>query len=178
ITQRLSSGPGVFLVWKHLHLQEPSVTRLLEKLRTEIHEILPECNFNLICQTTNSLRYLNIVLEETLLSYSISIIDIKMKSIKSNGHLLIVNTSRNAEFNEDYSSAQRNIVTKQKNPECRDPERFSAESKQLRHTLNYLPFGSGPHNCIGMRTDLLPLKLSLVHFLKNHRVAVCRISYY
>uniref|UniRef100_A0A1B0ATY1 Cytochrome P450 n=1 Tax=Glossina palpalis gambiensis TaxID=67801 RepID=A0A1B0ATY1_9MUSC len=149
ITQRLSSGPGVFLVWKHLHLQEPSVTRLQEKLRTEIHEILPECNFNLICQTTNSLRYLNIVLEETLLSCSIlPFLDYRYKD-------------------------EKHKIKWTPSCKCLDPERFSAESKKLRHTLNYLPFGSGPHNCFGKRTDLLPLKLSLVHFLKNHRVAVC-----
>lgn len=34
-------------------------------------------------------------------------------------------------------------------PEKFDPERFSQESKITRHSYVYLPFGSGPRNCIG-----------------------------
>lgn len=39
--------------------------------------------------------------------------------------------------------------------------------------MTYMPFGTGPHNCIGSRIGLLQSKLGLVHFLKNHRVETC-----
>lgn len=39
--------------------------------------------------------------------------------------------------------------------------------------MSYLPFGTGPHNCIGNRIGLLQTKLGLVHFLKNHYVKIC-----
>uniref|UniRef100_A0A1A9Z5A0 Cytochrome P450 n=1 Tax=Glossina pallidipes TaxID=7398 RepID=A0A1A9Z5A0_GLOPL len=61
-----------------------------------------------------------------------------------------------------------------KNPESFDPERFSAENKKLHHPMTYLPFGTGPHNCIGMRIGLLQSKIGLVHLLKNHHVAACK----
>jgi cytochrome P450 family 9 len=34
-------------------------------------------------------------------------------------------------------------------PDKFDPERFSVEAKQNIRPYTYLPFGSGPHNCIG-----------------------------
>lgn len=39
--------------------------------------------------------------------------------------------------------------------------------------MSYMPFGTGPHNCIGSRIGLLQAKIGLVHFLKNHRVEPC-----
>jgi cytochrome P450 family 6 len=34
-------------------------------------------------------------------------------------------------------------------PELYDPERFEEENKRLQKPYTYLPFGDGPHNCIG-----------------------------
>jgi cytochrome P450 family 9 len=34
-------------------------------------------------------------------------------------------------------------------PELFDPERFNEENKSLAKPYTYLPFGVGPHNCIG-----------------------------
>lgn len=56
------------------------------------------------------------------------------------------------------------------NPNKYDPERFSPENKKHHHSMAYMPFGTGPRNCIGMRIGYLQTKLGLVHFLKNHCV--------
>lgn len=36
-----------------------------------------------------------------------------------------------------------------------------------------MPFGIGPHNCIGERFGLLQTKVGLVSFLRNHYVTPC-----
>lgn len=44
-------------------------------------------------------------------------------------------------------------------PDRFDPERFSDERKHEIKPFTYLPFGSGPRNCIGMHTLVFAIKL-------------------
>ncbi|XP_078362560.1 cytochrome P450 3A2-like isoform X2 [Oculina patagonica] len=55
------------------------------------------------------------------------------------------------------------------NPETFDPDRFSQEAKQQRSPYCYLPFGTGPRSCIGMRFALMEAKMALVHILKRFK---------
>ncbi|EDV95133.1 probable cytochrome P450 6v1 [Drosophila grimshawi] len=58
-------------------------------------------------------------------------------------------------------------------PDRFDPERFSAENKPKQTPMSYLPFGAGPHNCIGLHIGQLMIKLGLIYFLRQHRVEFC-----
>ncbi|KAL5491879.1 hypothetical protein EMCRGX_G017245 [Ephydatia muelleri] len=49
------------------------------------------------------------------------------------------------------------------------PERFSAEEKERRPQLCHLPFGWGPHNCIGMRFALMEVKMALISILQKYK---------
>ncbi|XP_030379986.1 probable cytochrome P450 6t3 [Scaptodrosophila lebanonensis] len=59
------------------------------------------------------------------------------------------------------------------NPLCFNPERFAPENIKNIVPMTYLPFGAGPHGCIGSRLGILQLKLGLAHILKRNRVEVC-----
>lgn len=42
--------------------------------------------------------------------------------------------------------------------------------------MTYLPFGAGPHGCIGSRLGLLQVKLGLAHILRHYRVEQCQLT--
>ena len=50
------------------------------------------------------------------------------------------------------------------------PRRFSEAEKAKRHPYSFMPFGFGPHNCVGMRFALLEIKLTLVKLLKKYKI--------
>jgi len=55
-------------------------------------------------------------------------------------------------------------------PEEFYPEHFSAENKAKRNPYAYLPFGTGPRNCIGMRFALVESKAAIAHLIHSFRV--------
>ena len=55
-------------------------------------------------------------------------------------------------------------------PEKFDPERFAKEKS--RNPYSFLPFGHGPHNCIGLRFAMIEIKLVLARILKKYRFEV------
>jgi cytochrome P450 family 9 len=54
-----------------------------------------------------------------------------------------------------------------KNPEKFEPERFSDENKSTINMGTYLPFGTGPRNCIGSRFALMEAKTVLYYMILN-----------
>ena len=54
-------------------------------------------------------------------------------------------------------------------PEKFDPERFRGARKDTYHPFQFLPFGGGPRNCIGMRFALLEIKIALVKILSKYK---------
>ncbi|NXW89770.1 CP3AC protein, partial [Alopecoenas beccarii] len=59
-------------------------------------------------------------------------------------------------------------------PEEFRPERFSKENKESMDPYNFLPFGAGPRNCIGMRFALLTVKVAVVVLLQNFSFRTCK----
>ncbi|XP_046945330.1 cytochrome P450 3A12 isoform X1 [Lynx rufus] len=61
-----------------------------------------------------------------------------------------------------------------------EPEEFCPESrfnKKNKDSINpyiYLPFGTGPRNCIGMRFAIMNMKLALVRVLQNFSFKPCK----
>ncbi|XP_030875087.1 cytochrome P450 3A12-like [Leptonychotes weddellii] len=59
-------------------------------------------------------------------------------------------------------------------PEEFRPERFSKKNKDSINPYIYLPFGTGPRNCIGMRFAIMNMKLALVRVLQNFSFKPCK----
>ncbi|XP_060066282.1 cytochrome P450 3A2-like [Ylistrum balloti] len=57
-------------------------------------------------------------------------------------------------------------------PDQFDPERFSSMEKAKHDPLDYMPFGYGPRNCIGMRLALLEAKMATTQIIRNFRLSV------
>jgi len=58
-------------------------------------------------------------------------------------------------------------------PETFDPLRHLPEEKAKRHPMTFLPFGSGPRNCIGGRFALLEMKMTLAKVLRQFVAKTC-----
>lgn len=54
-------------------------------------------------------------------------------------------------------------------PEVYDPERFRGPAKDTRHPFQFLPFGTGPRNCIGMKYVMMEMKVALVRILRKFK---------
>ena len=50
-----------------------------------------------------------------------------------------------------------------------DPERFRSPAKDACHAFQFMPFGAGPRNCIGMRFALMEVKIALVRILMKYK---------
>ncbi|MBV7338043.1 cytochrome P450 [Chloroflexi bacterium TSY] len=56
------------------------------------------------------------------------------------------------------------------NPELFEPERFTPERMIERHNLAWMPFGAGPHLCIGNEFAIMEAQLVLARILQRYKV--------
>ncbi|XP_035741324.1 uncharacterized protein LOC118450049 [Vespa mandarinia] len=143
------------------------------RLRKEIHEALASNDDQRVTyDMVVSLPYLDMVISETLRKYPVFpfIERITGNDYKVPGHDLTLEkgtpvyiSSMGLHYDPRYFPE----------PHVYNPERFNKENKQNIIPYTYLPFGEGPHMCIGLRLGLLESKYGLVQILRKYRVSPC-----
>ncbi|XP_013140392.1 PREDICTED: cytochrome P450 6B5-like isoform X2 [Papilio polytes] len=140
-----------------------------DKVIAEIDEVVNRYDGEISYDCLNEMTYLQQVFDETLRKYPI-----------------VDPLQRNAQA--DYTIPGTNVTIKKgqtvlinsmgihydpkhyPNPEKFDPDRFSTENEKNRHSCAYLPFGTGPRNCIGMRFAKVQSRVCVAKFLSKFRV--------
>ncbi|XP_054006575.1 cytochrome P450 6k1-like [Hylaeus anthracinus] len=140
-----------------------------KKLRKEILDALKESEGTITYDTLMSLPYLHLVVSETLRKYpSLGFLDrVTGTDYKVPNSDLVLEKGTpvyisvmGLHYDPEYYP----------DPERYDPERFTEENKQKRPNCVYIPFGDGPHNCIGLRLGLMQSKLGIVQILRKYEV--------
>lgn len=141
-----------------------------EKVRNEIKSGLEQNDGKLTYELLLSFNYLNMVVQETLRMYP-PIVSLSRNCVKDypipDTKLTIPKGA--AILFPVYSLHHDPEYYPQ--PSKFDPERFTPEQVQQRNPFTFLPFGEGPHNCIGLRFGLMQSKLGIVKILQNFEIS-------
>ncbi|KAM6155819.1 cytochrome P450 3A4-like [Rhynchocyon petersi] len=151
----------------HLLATNPDVQ---QKLQKEIDVTLPNKELPKY-EDILQMEYLDMVLNESfrLFPVAVRIERVCKKDVEINGLVIPKGTVvmvPNYAFQRDPELWPE--------PEKFLPERFSKENKESIDPYLYLPFGTGPRNCIGMRFALMTMKLAIVRVLQEFSIKPCK----
>ncbi|XP_054739252.1 probable cytochrome P450 6a21 [Anastrepha obliqua] len=147
-----------------------------QRLREEIVNTIEKHGNELTYECINSMSYLKQVIAETLRKYPI-LPHLQRKALDD----YVVLDHPNYVIEKD-TTVFIPVFAMQHNPEIYpepekfDPDRFSSEEMQARDSINWLPFGDGPRNCIGMRFGQMQMRVALVYLLRNFEFTTCQLT--
>lgn len=138
-----------------------------EKVYCEIREVFAESE-NIDREMLGKLNYLDMVIKESLrllppvpLIGRETIEELELNDlVVPKGVTLLVN----------FFSLHRRKDAWGADAEDFNPDRFSPENEDDRHSHSFLPFSGGLRNCIGRHYAMLAIKIILVKFLQNYKV--------
>ncbi|XP_017463302.1 PREDICTED: cytochrome P450 6a9-like, partial [Rhagoletis zephyria] len=144
-----------------------------QRARDEILEVMARHGDKLTYECMSEMIYLNQIISETLRLYTVLPIlnrqcleDYPVPGfpkyvIKRNMRVLIP------------AGAMHRDPDLYTNPDKFDPEHFSPEEVAQRDVIEFLPFGEGPRNCIGMRFGQMQARVGLACLLSSFKFSVC-----
>uniref|UniRef100_A0A3B4BC54 unspecific monooxygenase n=1 Tax=Periophthalmus magnuspinnatus TaxID=409849 RepID=A0A3B4BC54_9GOBI len=143
---------------------------VMEKLQAEIDSTFPN-KAPLQYQELMQMEYLDSVVNESLRLYPIAprLERVAKASVELNGLVIpkdMVVLVPTWPLHRDPDTWPE--------PDAFKPERFSKENKDKVDPYIYMPFGSGPRNCIGMRFALVMMKLAITEVLQKYSFSVCK----
>ncbi|XP_017468130.1 PREDICTED: cytochrome P450 6a9-like [Rhagoletis zephyria] len=150
--------------------QKPS---LQERLRREVLGTIAKHNNEFTFECLQDMKYMDQVVLETLRKYSVVPI-LNRKALSDYavpGHPnFVIKKGMSVIIPTVGIHYDPNIYP---NPEQWDPERFTQEQRDQRESVEWLPFGDGPRNCIGKRFGGMQIRVGLAHLLCKYRFSVC-----
>ncbi|KAK4887308.1 hypothetical protein RN001_003579 [Aquatica leii] len=147
------------------------------KLRKEVDEAMASCNGELTFETVMNMRYLEMVIEETLRRWSpgafidrLCVKSYTVEPVNPDEKPLTINPGDTVWL---PISALHQDPKYFENPEKFDPERFNETNRTKRHPFSFIPFGGGPRTCIGNRYAMFVCKLLLMKIVHNFEIVPC-----
>ncbi|KAH8362010.1 hypothetical protein KR200_001666, partial [Drosophila serrata] len=143
-----------------------------ERLRDEIKEALIESSGQVTLQMIESLEYLQMILNEVERIYP-SLVFLERECTSDQAYPLEpFSKMRVPRGMPIYIPLYGMQLDPQfyPEPEKFQPERFAPENRKSHNPYTYMPFGNGPHRCIGERFAYIQAKVGLVNILRNHRI--------
>ncbi|KAM7343841.1 putative cytochrome P450 6a21 [Cochliomyia hominivorax] len=142
-----------------------------EKLRKEILEAFKKDNMEY--ETLHQLKYLEQVIKETLRKYPVIpiITRLALNDYKVPGHPKYVIKKGMPVIIPIYGyHHDPNFYPE---PEKFKPERFDSNNGDPKDSLQWLPFGEGPRNCIGLRFGFMQTRVALAYLLRHFKFSIC-----
>ncbi|KAJ8973163.1 hypothetical protein NQ317_007504 [Molorchus minor] len=144
------------------------------KLHKEIDETLENCNGKVTYEQVSKMKYLDQVVSEALRKYPPGYVltrvctkEYKIPATKNDEVDLVL--EEGCAVTIPVAGLHRD-PTYFPDPNTFDPDRFSEENKGKIVPGSYMPFGSGPRNCIGSRFALLQGKALAVSLLSRFQI--------
>ncbi|KAK9752523.1 Cytochrome P450 [Popillia japonica] len=137
----------------------PDIQTTLQK---EIDDTLTECNGKLTYEALLKMKYMDMVISETLRKWPAAVITDRVCSKPFTIEPVNPGEAPVHLKPGDVVFIPINAIQRDaqyfSNPDKFDPERFNEENKGNIKPYTYMPFGLGPRNCIGSRFAILETK--------------------
>ncbi|KAH8355324.1 hypothetical protein KR093_010929 [Drosophila rubida] len=144
-----------------------------DRVRDEINEVLAKQNGELTYEALKEMTYLNQIISETLRLWTVLpvlnrecledfVVPGYPKYVIKKGMAVIIPAGAMHRDEKLYP-----------NPNEFNPDNFEPERVKNRDSVEWLPFGDGPRNCIGMRFGEMQARIGLVKLLTKFRFSVC-----
>ncbi|XP_016997433.2 probable cytochrome P450 6a21 [Drosophila takahashii] len=143
------------------------------RVREEVLEVCEKYKGDFTYESVQELVYLNQVISETLRLYTVLpvlnrecledfVVPDNPKYVIKKGMPIII-----------PAGAMHRDERLYPNPATFNPDNFSPDRVKERDSVEWLPFGDGPRNCIGMRFGQMQTRIGLALLIKDFRFSVC-----
>ncbi|EDW91090.1 probable cytochrome P450 6a21 [Drosophila yakuba] len=164
-TSSTTMGFALYELAQHQDIQE--------RVREECQEVIRKCNGELNYESMKDLVYVDQVISETLRLYTVLpvlnrecledyVVPGHPKYVIKKGMPVLIPCGAMHRDEKLYA-----------NPNTFDPDNFSPERVKERDSVEWLPFGDGPRNCIGMRFGQMQTRIGLALLIKDFKFSVC-----